>query len=99
MDVEHSSPGQDREHNHKSSKGRSKEKKKVFYRDKMAELMKPGEYVKPEYKYTANNTLDINSKLSKEEQLKRNRESAKNSRQRKKEYVGQLTKVVEDQKK
>jgi hypothetical protein len=31
----------------KDSKGRlSKDKKKVFYRDKMAELMKPGEYVK-----------------------------------------------------
>jgi hypothetical protein len=26
--------------------GHSKEKKKIFYRDKMAELMKPGEYIK-----------------------------------------------------
>lgn len=25
---------------------RSKERKKIFYRDKMAELLKPGEYVK-----------------------------------------------------
>lgn len=32
----------------KDSKGNrlSKDKKKVFYRDKMAELMKPGEYIK-----------------------------------------------------
>ena len=34
-------------HCSKDSTGRlSKDKKKVFYRDKMAELMKPGEYVK-----------------------------------------------------
>ena len=46
--------------------------------------MKPGEYVKPDYKYTANSQQELNGRLSKEEQLKRNRESAKNSRQRKK---------------
>ncbi len=47
--------------------------------------MKPGEYVKQEYKYvtfTAND--EPKAPISKEEQLKRNRESAKNSRQRKK---------------
>lgn len=57
----------------KRMKGRSKDKKKVFYRDKMAELMKPGEYVKPDYKYTANAQQDLSGRLSKEEQLKRNR--------------------------
>ena len=62
----------------------STEKKKVFYRDKMAELLKPGEYVKTEYKYMACNQNEGKGPLSKDEQLKRNRESAKNSRQRKK---------------
>ena len=52
----------------------SKDKKKVFYRDKMAELMKPGEYVKQEYKYVTYTTADPNKiPISKEEQLKRNR--------------------------
>jgi hypothetical protein len=52
----------------------SKDKKKVFYRDKMAELMKPGEYVKQEYKYATYTTADQNKMpISKEEQLKRNR--------------------------
>ena len=55
--------------------------------------MKPGEYVKQEYKYVTNTTADHNKiPISKEEQLKRNRESAKNSRQRKKEYVTFLEK-------
>jgi len=35
--------------------------------------------------------------ISKEEQLKRNRESAKNSRQRKKEYISYLEKKNEEQ--
>ena len=35
--------------------------------------MKPGEYVKPDYKYTANSQQELNGRLSKEEQLKRNR--------------------------
>lgn len=64
----------------------------------MAELMKDGEYNKPEYKYTANGQLECNGKLTKDEQLKRNRESAKNSRQRKKEYVSTIIKIVDDQK-
>jgi hypothetical protein len=57
----------------------------------MAELMKPGEYVKQEYNYVAYSQFEHEkTPISKEEQLKRNRESAKNSRQRKKEYVAIL---------
>lgn len=59
----------------------------------MAELLKPGEYIKQEYNYVAYTQYEQNkAPISKEEQLKRNRESAKNSRQRKKEYVTILEK-------
>lgn len=34
-----------------SRRSAGKDKKKVFYRDKMAELLKPGEYIKQEYNY------------------------------------------------
>jgi hypothetical protein len=71
--------------NERKRSGQSKEKKKIFYRDKMAELMKSDEYVKQEYNYVAYNQFEHNkTPISKDEQLKRNRESAKNSRQRKK---------------
>lgn len=96
MDPEdsHSSP-KDGRHDSKE-KGPSREKKKVFYRDKMAELMKPGETSKLEYKYMTYNNGDSKGPLSKDEQLKRNRESAKNSRQRKKEYVSYLEQINEE---
>jgi len=32
----------------------------------MAELVKPGEYVNADYKYTANSQIDANSKLTKD---------------------------------
>lgn len=74
--------------NERKKSTRSKDKKKIFYRDKMAELMKPGEYIKQEYNYVAYSQLEHGKvPISKDEQLKRNRESAKNSRQRKKEYI------------
>lgn len=45
-------------------------------------------YVKPEYNYVDLGQFEKGkSPLSRDEQLKRNRESAKQSRQRKKEYV------------
>ena len=76
---------------------RSKEKKKIFYRDKMAELMREGEYIKQEYNYVAATHFEQGHQpISKEEQLKRNRTSAKNSRQRKKEYITILEKKNEE---
>jgi hypothetical protein len=63
----------------------------------MAELMKTGEYVKQEYNYIAYSQYDHEkAPISKEEQLKRNRESAKNSRERKKEYVSILEQKNEE---
>jgi hypothetical protein len=65
----------------------------MFYRDKLAGLMKPGEFIKQEHNYVNLTPSEQNkTPLSKEEQLKRNRESAKNSRQRKKEYISFLEK-------
>ena len=63
----------------------------------MAELMREGEYVRPDYNYVAATHFEQGHQpISKEEQLKRNRTSAKNSRQRKKEYITILEQKKEE---
>ena len=71
---------------------RGKSGKKKFYRDKMAELMKSEDYVKQEYNYVAamRHFEQGRQPLSREEQKKRNSQSAKKSRDRKKEYIAFL---------
>ena len=71
---------------------KSASKKKVFYRDKMATLISEKEMQeKEEYNYGEfSHNGRGRSPISREEQLRRNRESAKHSRQRRKEYVETL---------
>lgn len=57
----------------------------------MAQLLSEENYVKQEYNYNDSHNYEKGkSPISRDEQLRRNRESAKNSRQRKKEYVTTL---------
>lgn len=71
---------------------KSASRKKVFYRDKMASLISEQEMQeKDDYNYgDYSNNCRGRSPISREEQLRRNRESAKHSRQRRKEYVETL---------
>ena len=57
-----------------SRRSGGKDRKKVFYRDKMAELLKPREQVNPSYNYATYPHFEHDKPpISKDEQLKRNR--------------------------
>lgn len=86
IEPEVSSLNNSRKRNKAENNNKSNSKKKVFYRDKMASLISEEDLKKCEgYNYgDYSENVRGKSPISREEQLKRNRESAKHSRQRRK---------------